>query len=134
MAMKTSLAASVSGCCIILALSALIPTEQLSALPPRNGFELSPLAQGGGNVSQSPQPTPQSGSAQSFSAPPVQMTNGRAGECFGPVLLQDMQRPLRDNEVWIVQALLLNPTEGSLAHPGKWAAPAKLLSGNAHWK
>jgi hypothetical protein len=132
--MKTSLAASVSGCCIILALSGLIPTEQLSALPPGNGFQLSSLAQGGGIVTGSPQPTSQSVPALSLSAPPVRMTNGRAGECFAPVLLQDMQRPLRDNEVWIVQALLLNPTEGSLAHPGKWAAPAKLLSGNAHWK
>jgi hypothetical protein len=134
MAMKTSLAAGVGGCCIILALSALIPTEQLSALPPRNGFQLSPLAQGGRIVTESPQPTSQSGSAQSFSAPPARMTNGRTGESFAPVLLRDMQRPLRDNEVWIVQALLLNPAEGSLAHPGKWAAPAKLLSGNAHWK
>jgi hypothetical protein len=134
MAMKTSLAASVGGCCIILALSALIPAEQLSALPPGNGFQLSPLAQGRRIVTESPQPTSQSGSAQSFSAPPVRMTNGRTGDCFAPVLLQDMQRPLRDNEVWIVQALLLNPAEGSLAYPGKWAAPAKLLSGNAHWK
>jgi hypothetical protein len=62
------------------------------------------------------------------------MTIGRAGERFAPVLLRDMQRPLRDNEVWIVQALLLNPAEGSLAHPGRWAAPAKLLRGDAHWK
>jgi hypothetical protein len=85
-------------------------------------------------VTEPPQPTPQSVSAQSMSAPPVRGTVGRAGESFAPVLLRDMQRPLPDNQVWIVQALLLNPAEGSLAHPGRWAAPAKLLSGNAHWK
>jgi len=53
---------------------------------------------------------------------------------FAPVLLRDMQRPLADNEVWIVQTVLLNATEGTLMDPGNWAAPAKLLRGNAHWK
>jgi hypothetical protein len=45
-----------------------------------------------------------------------------------------MQEPLGDNQVWMVQTVLLNPAEGNLADPGGWAAPAKLLEGNEHWK
>lgn len=61
-------------------------------------------------------------------------TARQKGERSAPVFLRELQRPLPDNEIWVIQLLLLNPGAGSLADPGRWAAPAKLLKGNAHWR
>jgi hypothetical protein len=134
MAMKTNLVVGVGGCCIILAMSAAIPTDQVCALPVGNAFQFKPLTEERGFVSESPEPTQHSVSVQSIFAPRAGTSTGCVDQPLKPVFLRDMQRPLSDNEVWIAQALLLNATEGTLAHPGRWAAPAKLLHGDQHWK
>jgi hypothetical protein len=134
MAMKTNLVVGVGGCCIILAISAAIPPDQVRALPVGNAFQFKPLTEARGFVSESSQPTQQSVSVRSIFAPRAGTSTGWVDEPFKPVLLRDMQRPLSDNEVWIAQALLLNATEGTLACPGRWAAPAKLLRSDEHWK
>ena len=85
-------------------------------------------------VAGPPPPSSPPPSAPSLSRPPAQAAPGCPGAPFAPVLLRDMRRPLPDNQVWIVQTLLLNPAEGTLAEPGGWAAPARLFESNTHWK
>jgi len=133
MTMKTNVLLGVGGCCIILAMTAFIQPESVGALPTGDRFQSTQLTEQRNFVSGSPRETP-SVSPQSNSTARVGLTGGCCGEPFKPVLIRDMQRPLPDNEVWIAQALLLNATEGTLAHAGRWAAPAKLLHGNEHWK
>jgi hypothetical protein len=133
MTMKTNVVLGVGGCCIILAMSAFIQPEPVRALPTGNLFQPRLLTEERGFVSGSPGTTQPSVSVQFNSTPHVGPTGSCGDEPFKPVLLRDMQRPLPDNEVWIAQALLLNASEGNLARPGRWAAPATLLHGD-HWK
>jgi hypothetical protein len=114
-------------------MSAFIQPEPVRALPTGNLSQSRLLTEERGFVSGSPRTTQPSVSVQSKSTPRVGLTGGCGDEPFKPVLLRDMQRPLPDNEVWIAQALLLNASEGTLARPGRWAAPATLLHGD-HWK
>lgn len=86
------------------------------------------------SATEPPGPTSPPAPLPSASSPNSGTPLGCSGGVFAPVLLRHMQEPLRDNEVWVVQTVLLNPAEGNLADPGGWAAPAKLLAGNAHWK
>jgi hypothetical protein len=125
-AMKISLGANLGACCMLLLLPALIRTGSGRGLSTANGSA--------GFVTELPKPTARSVSAQPVAAPPSKRAIGCPVENFAPVLLRDMQRPLADNEVWVVQTVLLNPTEGSLTHPGGWAAPAKLMTGSADWR
>lgn len=66
--------------------------------------------------------------------PPQSADSAAATRGFAPVRLTDLQRPLPNNEVWIVKTVLLNPAAGSLQNPGEWAAPAQVMRGHTEWK
>jgi hypothetical protein len=124
--MKTTIGTNFGACCMLLLLSALIRTGSAHGFPTANGSA--------GFVTDFPKPTARSVSAQPVATTPSKRAIGGPVENFAPVLLRDMQRPLADNEVWVVQTVLLNPTEGSLTNPGAWAAPARLMTGDADWE
>jgi hypothetical protein len=124
--MKTTLGANLGAFCMLLLLPALIRAG--------SGRGLSTANNSAGFVTGLHKPTARSVSAQPVASPPSKRTIGCPVENFAPVLLRDMQKPLADNEVWVVQTVLLNPTEGSLTDPGGWAAPASLMTGSVDWK
>jgi len=135
MARKTTIAAGISGCCLLAVVCGQAPAERRRAIPPLCGVRVHPV------VCQYPPGVPllfPVATPPRYVAPvsalPAQAVTGPHSGGFAPVPIRDLCRPLPDNEVWVVKGLLLNPLRGSLSDPGAWAAPAKLRRGNVHWK